>query len=138
MGPEAQRGGLPRYVRIAAVIRAEIAAGHYQLGGRIPSEPDLRAQFGVSKTTADAALRRLTDEGWITRRPGLGSYVIAVPEVHVVECGPGCRIMMRPARPGEIPGALEAGVSCLVIERPGGATETYPSDATIVITVREG
>lgn len=56
-------------------LREEIAAGRYAAGVRLPSEPQLVKQFGVSRPTVARALLDLQSEGLIERRAGSGTYV---------------------------------------------------------------
>jgi GntR family transcriptional regulator len=67
----------PLYVRIAERLREEISA--LQSGARIPSEPQLARDWGVSRFTVAKAVERLVDEGLITRRQGSGSFVAEAP-----------------------------------------------------------
>lgn len=63
------------YRRIMAAIQADIASGRLKPGDRIPSEHELTAAFGVSRMTANRAVRELTQEGLVSRRVGSGSFV---------------------------------------------------------------
>lgn len=63
------------YIRIVEALRAEIAAGRLKPGDRIPSENELVAAFGVSRMTANRAVRELALEGLVTRAAGSGSFV---------------------------------------------------------------
>jgi GntR family histidine utilization transcriptional repressor len=63
------------YTRIVDWLRGEIAAGRLAPGERIPSENELVASFGVSRMTANRAVRELTQEGLVTRTAGSGSFV---------------------------------------------------------------
>lgn len=64
-----------RYTEIATSLREEVLAGRYGTDGRMPSEAQLVARFGVSRPTVARALRMLSDEGLIERRSGSGSFV---------------------------------------------------------------
>lgn len=66
---------LPRHREISLELRAEIAAQKYGSRGRLPSESQLVARFGVSRPTVIRALQDLQSEGLIERRVGSGSYV---------------------------------------------------------------
>jgi GntR family transcriptional regulator len=71
---------VPAYLRIEKHLQSLILAG----GGRLhplPAEPDLAAEFKVSRMTARQAYQRLAAAGVIVRRPGIGSFVTG----HVVE-----------------------------------------------------
>lgn len=67
----------PRYRAIAAELRSAIGAGRYPVGSRLPTEQQLCEQFAASRQTLREALRNLTDEGLIMRRPRSGSVVVA-------------------------------------------------------------
>lgn len=67
----------PLYMRIAADLRSRIAA--LNPGDRIPSEPELARDWGVSRFTVARAVGQLADEGRIVRRQGKGSFVAEAP-----------------------------------------------------------
>lgn len=60
--------------QIAQSLRREIDDGAYEPTGKLPSEAELMARFGVSRVTVRLALARLDDAGVIERRQGKGSY----------------------------------------------------------------
>ena len=63
------------YLRLAALIRDQIASGTLAPGGRLPSIAALRRQHGHSRQTVSKAMRILEGEGLIYRVPGLGYYI---------------------------------------------------------------
>ena len=65
----------PKHRDISRQLRADIAAGRYAAGARLPSESQLVKQFGVSRPTVGRALLDLQNEGLIERRAGSGTYV---------------------------------------------------------------
>ncbi len=65
----------PLYARVKSFILEEIATGKLKTDARVPSEHDLVAAFGVSRMTANRALRELTAEGLLIRVPGVGTFV---------------------------------------------------------------
>ena len=65
----------PKHRDISRQLRADIAAGRYTAGARLPSEPQLVKKFGVSRPTVGRALLDLQNEGLIERRAGSGTYV---------------------------------------------------------------
>ncbi len=71
-----QNGPTPLWHQIAERLRADIAAGRFAPGDCLPSETELNAAFGVSRTTARSALDRLRQDGLIVRRSGKGSIVL--------------------------------------------------------------
>lgn len=63
------------YRRLADSIAAEIEAGKYNVGERLPTERELAEQFGVSRPSLREALIALEMLGMIEARHGLGIYV---------------------------------------------------------------
>lgn len=66
----------PRYEQMYLLLRDQIQGGEYTVGDRIPSEKELMEQFSVSRITSKKALDMLVQDGFITRQPGRGSFVI--------------------------------------------------------------
>lgn len=65
----------PAYLRIAADIRARVAAGELQPGDKVPSVAQLVERYGLSTSSVRAAIDRLQAEGLVERRRGSGTYV---------------------------------------------------------------
>ena len=65
-------------MRLAAIIRQQIAEGTLAQGARLPSIAVLRRDHGHSRQTVGKAMHVLEDEGLIFRVPGLGYYVSAI------------------------------------------------------------
>jgi DNA-binding GntR family transcriptional regulator len=63
----------------AEELRSAILDGRRQAGERLPSEPDLARELGVSRSTLRDALRALEDEGLVRRVHGSGTYVTGRP-----------------------------------------------------------
>lgn len=78
--------GGKRHAVLRATLLQRIEDGVYPVGGPLPTEAELCAEFGVSRYTVREALRRLSDSGYVRRRQGSGSEVIstrpAVTYVH--------------------------------------------------------
>ncbi|MBL6457676.1 GntR family transcriptional regulator [Belnapia sp. T6] len=70
-------GRTPRYQEIASALLAEIRAGRWAVGDRLPIETELSERFEAGRHTVREALRILTQQGLILRRAGLGSVVVA-------------------------------------------------------------
>ncbi len=66
---------LPRYLQLAAELRAEITAGKYAGDMTFPTESELCRKHGMSRFTVREALRQLQNEGLIARRRGSGTKV---------------------------------------------------------------
>lgn len=69
------RAGQPKYLRIAAELRAALERGDYQPGDRLPGENTLAADFGVAPLTMRQALGVLRNEGLVGSRKGAGWFV---------------------------------------------------------------
>ena len=87
-GEERYGIGLPeaRYAAIKKYVVEGIGRGDFRPGDRIESEAELIKRFGVSRMTANRALRELQDAGVLVRLPGVGSFV-ADPSAkgHIIE-----------------------------------------------------
>jgi GntR family histidine utilization transcriptional repressor len=64
----------PQYLRLKRFIVEGIRNGQWSVHERVPSEGELTRRFGVSRMTANRALRELAQEGVITRIQGVGSF----------------------------------------------------------------
>lgn len=64
-------------------LQADLAALIAKLppGSRLPSEPDLAADMGVSRATLREAMRTFETQGLIRRRQGAGTFVVGQPPV---------------------------------------------------------
>jgi GntR family histidine utilization transcriptional repressor len=65
----------PLYRRIKDDIRDAVDRGGLAPGDRVASEHELVRRYGVSRMTANRALRELTAEGLLTRVAGVGTFV---------------------------------------------------------------
>jgi GntR family transcriptional regulator, histidine utilization repressor len=65
----------PLYRRVKSNILERIQRGELKVLDRVPSENDLVEELGVSRMTANRALRELADEGILVRVSGVGTFV---------------------------------------------------------------
>jgi GntR family transcriptional regulator, histidine utilization repressor len=65
----------PRYQQLKDFIIEQISSGELQPSDRVPSENELVETKGVSRMTANRALRELNDEGYVRRVAGRGTFV---------------------------------------------------------------
>ena len=65
----------PLYLQVKQHILENIGSGKWGTSARVPSENDLVKTFGVSRMTANRALRELSDAGVLVRIAGVGSFV---------------------------------------------------------------
>ncbi|HEX7720054.1 MAG TPA: histidine utilization repressor [Woeseiaceae bacterium] len=78
--------GKPRYQQVKEMIIGQIVSGALRPHDRVPSENELVGSAGVSRMTANRALRELTDEGYVERVAGVGTFVSDLKAAsHVLE-----------------------------------------------------
>ncbi len=61
--------------RIKSYLLNEIQSGNWSENDRIPSEAQLCARFGTSRMTVNRAVRELTEQGYLYRVRGSGTFV---------------------------------------------------------------
>ena len=76
--------GLPLYRQIEADLRDRIHGGRLRPGAQVAPEPELMAEYGVSRATVRQALAGLIAEGLLEIRRGLGTYVTAPRFEHTI------------------------------------------------------
>ncbi|GAA1782739.1 PLP-dependent aminotransferase family protein [Nostocoides veronense] len=74
LGPDAL--ARPAYRSLAGAIMALLADGRIASGTRLPSERELTAALGCSRTTVTGAYAVLADRGYLTSRRGSGSIAV--------------------------------------------------------------
>lgn len=78
--------GVPRYQQVKDWLVERIGSGDLQPDDRTPSENELVEMLGVSRMTANRALRELTADGVLRRVQGLGTFVADMrPQSELVE-----------------------------------------------------
>ena len=65
----------PMYQQLKDLIIGRISSGDLRPKDRVPSENELVESMNVSRMTANRALRELTDEGYVRRVAGRGTFV---------------------------------------------------------------
>ena len=71
-----ERSPVPLWFQIAERLREAVERGEFGPGDALPSESALNRRFGISRTTARAALDHLEHDGLVSRRSGKGSIVL--------------------------------------------------------------
>jgi GntR family transcriptional repressor for pyruvate dehydrogenase complex len=66
--------------RVVDALKDRILSGDLAPGTKLPSEAELIAAYGVSRTVVREAVSRLQAEGLVETFQGRGSFVLAVPE----------------------------------------------------------
>ena len=65
----------PRYQQLKDFIIEQISTGRLRPDDRVPSENELVESMSVSRMTANRAMRELTNEGYVERVAGRGTFV---------------------------------------------------------------
>ena len=55
---------------------SRIRNGQYKPGDKLPTEPEVMAEQGVSRTVVGEAMSRLQAAGWVETRHGVGTFVL--------------------------------------------------------------
>ena len=64
-----------KYMDIYAALNADIANQAFEVGKRLPGEPELCRRFGVARNTVRQALSLLQRQGLIEKRKGEGTFI---------------------------------------------------------------
>lgn len=73
-GARTGNGAAAPYAKVKHFVKEQLARGRWSPGQLMPSEADLVVQFGVSRMTANRALRELQSEGLVDRVQGVGTF----------------------------------------------------------------
>ncbi|MDO9409019.1 FadR/GntR family transcriptional regulator [Patulibacter sp.] len=74
---------------VGDALRAQITAGTWPVGSQIPTELELTAELGVSRTTVREAIRGLVQSGLLEARQGAGTFVLSDVDTHALITGIG-------------------------------------------------
>lgn len=72
-----KKGLLFRQVRTDLLKR--ISSGEFPVNSQLPTERELIRKYGVSITTIRKAVQMLSDEGVVSKKQGMGTFVVALP-----------------------------------------------------------
>ena len=72
---------LAPYARVKQHLKERLTAGEWAPGAQLPSEAELVAQFGISRMTANRALRELQADGLVERVQGVGTFAAQLHRV---------------------------------------------------------
>ncbi|MBS2535598.1 GntR family transcriptional regulator [Catenulispora sp. NF23] len=70
-----RRNSAPMYLQLARQLQDRIDSGSLPPSSRLPSEPELSAEFGVNRLTVRQAVAELDRAGSVEIRRGIGTFV---------------------------------------------------------------
>jgi GntR family transcriptional repressor for pyruvate dehydrogenase complex len=101
----------PGFERIVGSLRGAIVRGDLPVGQRLPAEPELAAQMGVSRPMLREALKALEVSGYLEVRRGYGGgRFVAAPEpedFHAITAGPMSTMDVEPRHVMDVRLAIE-------------------------------
>lgn len=111
---------IPLYFQLKTLLLEEILGGRYGSDGRLATEHELCARYGISRTPVSRALSELAEEGVVLRHRRRGTFVNPhwlrrrpdQPEVRVVVTEGPWERMLREAAPEDFQ------VSVVTVSRP--------------------
>jgi GntR family transcriptional regulator len=129
---------VPAYARIAEDLRAKIASRDIKPGGQLPSELELRDQYGASRNTVLDAIKKLKDEGLVETRPGQGWFarVRIVPFDNSLDWGDDAAIEEAKAR-GRTPRVTPPTVSLQAAPPEIANWLRVPAGASMIVRRQE-
>src|SRR5688572_7494126 len=77
-----KKNPIPLYYQLAEQIREQIKAGALKPGAQLPSERELSEQVAISRMTVRQAIAYLVQQGVLTVRQGVGTFVAEPKLVH--------------------------------------------------------
>src|ERR1700729_3029925 len=93
-GSSARRGEV--YAAMAEALSSLVLDGRIAVGTRVPSERELAAALGLSRTTVTAAYGALRADGYLTSRTGSGGLTARPAPGHPARSRAGRRRGRRP------------------------------------------
>lgn len=66
----------PLYIQLQNILKERIISGKYPKNTLIPSEIELKDEFGVSIITVRKAVEQLSQQGYVEKRSGVGTTVL--------------------------------------------------------------
>jgi len=109
----------PAYRGLADAIRLLVADGRVPTGTRLPSERELTAALGVSRTTVTRAYAVLRDSGYLASRQGSGSVTALPGGTGSLRRGTG----LSPAELSEVGDTID--LTCASMSAPSGTMAAY-------------
>jgi GntR family transcriptional regulator len=125
--------------RLSFAIREElasrIATGRIPPGAKLPPEPELAEELGVSRATLREALRSLEEDGFLTRTRGAGTYATHRPRLrNNLDVNFGVTEAIRAS--GMVAGTKESAVSTAAAKADEAEALDLSPGATVIVLDR--
>jgi GntR family transcriptional regulator len=119
--------------RVRDELANRIASGRIPKGSKLPPEPALAEELGVSRPTLREALRSLEEDGFVTRTRGAGTYATHRPRLqNNLDVNFGVTEAIRAA--AMTPGTAETAVHTEgASEQQAAALDLRPGDPVVVL-----
>jgi GntR family transcriptional regulator len=119
--------------RVREELVTRIASGRIRPGSRLPPEPELAEEMGVSRATLREALRSLEEDGFVTRTSGAGTYATHRPRLrNNLDVNFGVTEAIQAA--GMRPGTIQSSISTeLATDAQATALDLAPGDAVVLL-----
>lgn len=127
--------------RLAAILRERIESGAWPPGHRLPTEAQMTAEHGVSRTTVREAVSRLKSMGLLTLRQGSGMFVAAAGQPRALAFDPTVlNSLSAVLQVVEVRRSLEGEVAALAAQRitPAKCEHIESTLVAIELAVAEG
>lgn len=124
------------YRELAAHLAAQIAAGVYRAGQRIPSELALQQEFDLARNTVRKAVEELEYQGLVVVQRGYGAVVPIPADREQVTVPAGTVVSARmPTLEEADAWGLPRGVAMLIATSPDGTVaHALPADRFEIVT----
>lgn len=77
------RSGVPPYLQLVHQVRQATLLGYLREGDQLPLIREAVEQLAINPNTVSKAYRQLEQEGLVSARPGLGTFITKAPRVTV-------------------------------------------------------
>ena len=116
-------------------LASRIATGRIAPGAKLPPEPELAEELGVSRATLREALRSLEEDGFLTRTRGAGTYATHRPRLrNNLDVNFGVTEAIRAS--GMVAGTKESAVSTAAASADEAEALDLDPGATVIVLDR--
>jgi GntR family transcriptional regulator len=119
--------------RVRDELASRMASGRIPPGSKLPPEPELAEELGVSRPTLREALRSLEEDGFVTRTRGAGTYATHRPRLRNnldVNFGVTEAIAAAAMTPGTIESAVHSEAAT---DDQAEALDLQPGDPVVIL-----